>query len=180
MDYYCFIKWDGSDEEGRIPNVPEDTPFILIAGEPDYCDWGLFECDLSDDYEFNEYIQPISEELDILLYSASSYPPAIAIAREDLEVSLRKMKNVSREDFSDMFQNILKQYLQLQKHSGHFLAEALEDDEDYMIKGAFYWIIGYDQVSDEVKWVSDDYYIYENPAKSFGLDSQRLRTVFSQ
>lgn len=180
MDYYCLIKWDGSEEEGKIPNLPDDTPFILIAGEPDYCEWGLFECDLPDGYQFNDYIQPIGEELDVLLYSAASYPPAIALAREDLEIALRKMKNVSKKDFEDMFKNILKQYLQLQKHSGHFLAESLENDEDYLIKGAFYWVIGYDHLNDEVKWVSDDYYIYENPSKSFGLDPQKLRTIFAQ
>ena len=180
MDCYCFIEWEDT-EEGKMLKLPDDMPFLLIAGDPEISDWGLFECELPDDYEFEDNtIELVPEELDILLYSSTTYPPAIALAREEIEITARKMGNITREFFTEMFSKILKQYLQLQKYSPNFLAESLIDEDDYLSKGGFYWIIGFDTETNDVKWVSDDYYIYENPAEDFGLDPQKLRNLFMQ
>ncbi len=177
MDYYCFIEWEDL-QEGKMPKLPEDVPFLLLAGTPEISNWALFECDLPEDYEFNDSIEPVSEELEILLYSAKNYPPAMALARDDMEIACKSLTNISKEVFNEMFKNILKQHLQLQKHSSHFLAESMVDDEDYLIKGAFYWVIGFDPDSNEIEWVSDDYFIYQNPVADFGLDPLKLRNMF--
>ncbi|MBC7475364.1 MAG: hypothetical protein H7263_13825 [Candidatus Sericytochromatia bacterium] len=179
MDCYCFVEWENT-EEGKMPRLSDETPFLLIAGDPEISKWGLFECALPDDFEFDDFIELVSEELDILIYSATTYPAAIAQAREEMEISCRKMGVISREVFSEMFKDILRQYLQLQQHSPNFLAESLIDEEEYLSKGGFYWIVGFDAVNNEVRWVSDDYYIYENPVEDFGLDPQRLRNIFMQ
>jgi len=179
MDYYCFVEWHDFQEES-MPNLPEGTPFLLLAGTPEISRWALFECELADDFKFSESIELVPEELEILLYSANSYPPALALARDDIEVSCKNMENISKEVFCQMFSSILKQHLQLQRHSAHFLAESLIDEEDYLVKGAFYWIVGFDPEYNEVEWVSDNFYVYQNPVSDFGLEPHKLRNYFNQ
>jgi hypothetical protein len=178
MDYYCFVEWQDLQTES-MPRLPEGTPFLLLAGTPEISNWALFECDLPDDFQFDDSIELVEEELEILLYSANFYPPALALAREDLEIACKKLKSISKEIFTDLFSNILRKHLQLQRFSSHFLAESQIDEEDYLVKGAFYWIIGFDPEINEVEWVTDNFYIYENPAADFGLEPHMLRKYFN-
>lgn len=181
MDYFCFVEWESFQEEEVIPKIPDDIPFVLIAGDPGFSKWAILECDFPEDYEFfDEEISPVPEELEILLYSAKSYPPAIALAREDLSVSCKKLTNLSLELLSEMYAGILKRQLELQKHRLFFLAESNIDEDDFLIKGAFYWIIGFNIYTNEVDWVADDYSIFQNPAEDFGLDPIHLRNYFIQ
>jgi hypothetical protein len=178
MDYYCFVEWEDLQPE-TMPKLPEGTPFLLLAGTPEISRWALFECELPDDFRFNDSIELVNEELEILLYSANYYPPALALARADLEISCKDLSNISKELFSEIFSKILKKHLQLQRFSSYFLAQSQVEEEDYLVKGAFYWITGFDQETNEVEWVSDSFYIFQNPASDFGLEPQLLRRYFT-
>ncbi|GIW23589.1 MAG: hypothetical protein KatS3mg068_2596 [Candidatus Sericytochromatia bacterium] len=183
MEYFCFIEWDEIEnnelEIPYLPKIPDNIPFMLIAGNPDISKWGLFECDLPEDYDFvNPNLELVSEELDILLYSAKSFPPAIAIARNEFEITCNNLKNITKQEFTDLFSKILKNQLQLQKYRPFFMAEALVDEEDFLVKGAFYWITGFDPENNEVDWVSDDYFIYQSPIEDFGLNPHDLKRIF--
>ena len=180
MDFYCFVEWE-EVEEGKVPKLPEEIPFLLLAGTPEISNWSIFECDLPEDFEFSDSVEPVPEEIELLLFSARGYPPAIALTRDDVEEFCLERTNISKEEFSDLFKRILKQHLELQRFNQYFLAEAAVDEEDYLVKEAFYWVVGYDQENNEVQWVSDDYYLYQNPISDFlGLDSNKLTNWFLQ
>lgn len=178
MDFYCFVEWKDLGDS-KMPALPEDTPFLLLSGDPDISKWALLECELPDDFEFTDQVSLVDEELEVLLYSANGYPPALALTRDDFEEFCYERKNLSKEDFSNIFKNILKQHLQLQRYNQFFLAEAKVDEEDYIVKGAYYWIVGFDFESSEVEWVSDDFYVYQNPCSDFGLDPLKMSKWFS-
>lgn len=179
MEYYCLINWEAF-QDGKIPELTEDSPILLLAGDPDLFEWGLFECELPDDYQFSEHIEAVNIDLEILLFSSKGYPPAIAFMREDIEVFIEKTEEISKDSFIELILKLLKKHLQLQKHSPYFLSEAMVDEEDYLIKGAFYWIVGFNPETSEVEWVSEDYYIYENPASDFGLKANKLFQYFEK
>jgi hypothetical protein len=183
MEYFCFIEWDQIETSDidmpYLPKIEDNIPFMLIAGNPDISKWGLFECDLPEDYDFeNSNLELVNEELDILLYSAKSFPPAIALSRVEFEIASQDFKDMNKSDFTDLFSKIIKNQLQLQKYRPFFMAQSLVDEEDYLVKGAFYWITGFDRENNEVDWVSDDYFIYQSPVEDFGLNPYELSKIF--
>jgi len=54
------------------------------------------------------------------------------------------------------------------------LAEGAVEDLGYLSKGEFCWVLEYKPASKSVRWVSNDYFVYENAASDFNLTQQQL------
>jgi len=171
---YYFIHWRHT-EEGYVPDIPEDVSLVVLA-EPGRASHGaefaLFKCRLPDEYEGFRSANPVPNELAKLLDSAEDYPPALALAREDLEGE----ESWSEIEFSQKLTERLVFYLDRQIHSSFFLAKARRTEVGYKQAGGYYWIVGYKDKL--VLWVSRDYQVYQDPLDDFELDSNEMERRF--
>ncbi|MFN8577008.1 MAG: hypothetical protein U0354_09145 [Candidatus Sericytochromatia bacterium] len=113
--------------------------------------------------------EEISNELDFLICSSFSYPPALTFAREKFEY----IQN-SKEDFLNNVKRALIYYLDEQPNNNFFLSKAKNQHTGYLYKGQYYWIVEYIREDNKVKWVSDDYIIYEANVNDFYINDMNL------
>jgi hypothetical protein len=171
---YYFIRWKHT-EEGYTPDIPEDVSFLLLAEPGRACDgaeFALFRCRLPDDYESPENVHLVSDELAELLHSAEDYPPALALARGDLD----RDESRSETEFSQKLAERLTFYLHQQIHSPFFLAKARKTELGYKHAGGYYWIVG--RKGRSVFYVSRDYFVYQAPLGDFELDAKEMKRRF--
>ena len=64
-----------------------------------------------------------------------------------------------------------------QPNAPYLFVEAIGNEPEYLTRGQFYWVLRYLKGSDAVKWVSSDYFVYENPASDFALSQDQLATL---
>lgn len=105
--------------------------------------------------------------------SGEVYPPALALARAELS-NCPAGRFATPEAFMQYYGDALRRHLRQQPHAGFVLAEAVRDEVGYLARGRFYWILGVQSAAQVVQWVSDDYFVYENPAADFDLHRLRL------
>jgi hypothetical protein len=173
---YYFANWiERPGEEGLYPCFGKGIGFLLLAQPSDHADWGLFRCDLSNsNIPFGA--EKVPDGLVTLIDSGESYPPALAIARDEIEDRFKK-REVSKEEFVYCYSQILLDHLKGQAMSGYIIAQAKKDETGYLEKGAFYWIVGYYPQNQSVEWVSRDYNIYVNRLSDFALDINLLKQI---
>ena len=168
---YCLIRTSKSSN-GSKPDLPENIGFLELAYSNNQVKYGLYECDFEDDTEFPESVEPVDEELKELLESAKDYPPALAIMRDEFRNTF--LVENDKSSVINLITRILIRELDNQKHSWYFLAESSKSQIGYLEKGGFYWIIGYNERSELVTWVSRDYFAYQNPVDDFVIDRNWL------
>jgi hypothetical protein len=171
---YYFIRWKHT-EEGYVPDIPEGIGFLMLADSGRACDgaaFALFRCCLPDGYEGSGSVNQVSNDLVELLHSAEDYPPALALARKDIESD----ESRSETEFSKKLVERLTFYLQEQTHSPFFMAQARKTKIGYKHAGGYYWIVGDRDRS--VLWVSRDYHVYSDPLGDFGLDPDEMERRF--
>lgn len=174
---YYFIEWNHS-ETGYSPDLPEGTGFLLIAEPGDTGTFGLFQVENLTETDIPHYrMEPVSQEMILLLQSAEQYPPALALARE-------KMRSVTGETptrFSEILIESLHEHLANQHRSPYFLARSTRQETGYKNLGGYHWIVGYrpDRVGREISWVSQDYHIYHDKLEDFDCDRAFLNTRFA-
>jgi len=171
---YYFIHWRYTPE-GYEPALPHEVPFSMLA-EPDQASRGakfaLFECDLLEGFEESDSISEVSSELSELLDSAKDYPPALALARDELKLE----PHCSEIEFSNKLVERLNHHLQKQVKSPYFMAKAMSTETGYRHAGGYYWIVGCE--GERVLWVSRDYYIYRDALWDFELDMSEVEIRF--
>ena len=171
---YYFIRWKHT-RHGYTPDIPEGTSFLMLA-EPgrarDGAEIALFRCDLPDGYDKSEAITEVSDALVELLHSAEDYPPALALAREDLESGASR----SAMEFSKRPAERLTFYLQEQARSPFFLAKAKKTELGYKHAGGYYWLVG--SKDESVLWASRDYIVYDAPLGDFEIDAKEIQLRF--
>ena len=119
-------------------------------------------------------LEAVSRELENLLWAAEQYPPALALARD--EVSLVDCE--TRAALSDLLVARLRHHLAAQPHAPYFLAEATQIETGHKYAGGFYWIVGYNPTRNRVAWVSSDFFVYSYPSSHFALDPALLAERF--
>lgn len=163
---YYFIRWRHT-KEGYEPELPEDVPFMMLA-EPGPASGGaeyaLFECDLPEELEESGLISEVPDELSELLDSAKDYPPALALARDELNCD----QSCSETDFAKILAHKLTYHLEKQIDSPFLMAKAKNSEVGYRYAGGYYWIVGY--TGEMVLWVSRDYHVYKDPVGEFELN----------
>lgn len=116
--------------------------------------------------------EAVDPKLAGLLRSALGYPPALALARNDLD-------EVAADKYLAELAQRLGQHLAGQSSQGAFLAQA-QRTTDELSQGRFYWIVGFDGESGLLEWVSDDFLTYEEQPDFFSLSPQDLGARFGQ
>jgi hypothetical protein len=106
-----------------------------------------------------------------LLQSAERYPPALALAVADLRRA--GDPGWGPATISTRLVGALRRHLRAQSRKPFVLAEARASETGYLTRGEFYWILEYLKRSTSgrplVRWVSDDFNVYVNPASDFKL-----------
>ena len=109
--------------------------------------------------------------------SAMSYPPALALAREDIIYSGRPVPK-GREPFAELYADRLAHHLARQHKAPYVLAEATACCLiGGLFVGQYAWVVGYDPERRVVGWVTSDYFIYTDPASGFALSPNQLERL---
>ena len=169
--YYVADYVPMPDGPGFTPALPDDTPFVLLAGPRDQPTWGIFAC--STEVDSSERVQPVSADIESILESGRRYPPALALARNDASV-LPGSPSMSRHDFAGRYAQRVVYHLSRHPEAPYLIAEAVVDEPGYLSRGQRYWVLRYLRGANEVRWVSDDFQIYQNAASDFRLTANQL------
>ncbi|CAN0587078.1 unnamed protein product, partial [Laminaria digitata] len=84
---YCFLQLrKAKDHDGQEPDAPDEVSFLLLAevGTSSAYPFALYECTWDTDMLKWEPGYPASGRLTALLGSARRYPPALALARQQI------------------------------------------------------------------------------------------------
>jgi hypothetical protein len=169
MYYFCNYRISNEGSGAKEPDIPVYVDYGTLGSGED-TDWCL--CEISFEETPTE-IECVSDELQVLLDSAKCYPPALAISLHSANFELP----LSKSDYSIVLIGLLKKYLRNQYNDSFFLAEAAFEELGYLYKGEFVWIVRFYPETDEVMWVSSDYFLYRNLSTDFKVSSERLKKV---
>ncbi len=179
MQYFCIL-----DKKALSENFAIKNEALLLAEGPAETTWGLYECFFPRGYKFSEDIDSgiyrVPIELSTLLYAAKGYPPALALTRHKILRILQPKQKISIEDFLSLYKHVITYYLRLQPLYQFILAETYNKNASHLAPEGFYWVIGYDTVKSIVNWVSEDYFIYENPISDFILTSEKIHHLIDE
>ena len=173
---YCFMNLRRSKEElGWEPDFPEGVDCLLLADcRP--AKWALYEFRTNAATEDWTPESPISDELVALLESGKKFPPALALARDRVSEEFND-REPTREEFVTVLADSLCLHISRQPDAGYFLAPALRDAFG-LCKGEWYWILGIAQsYPNVVRWVSSDFFVYENAITDFDFTKQQLEQL---
>ena len=115
---YYFIDWKKT-ENGTSAGLPDGIGYALLAMPHEEDTYAVFEAeafDVSVEEALRYHIQPVSEELADLLRSAEVYPPALAVARDEV----RRVSGATRTEFGEALASCLRRYLSFQRDSPFF------------------------------------------------------------
>jgi hypothetical protein len=177
---YCFVPWRQTPE-GYEPALPDEVYCELLAdiGRNQNYD-ALYVLRWPEDVPEPSGIRAVTDPLKKLLISGRSYPPALALARN---VRFHKAaEEWSEVEALEKFTNALRAELDNQRERPFFLAKAVEGDsvDFYKSPGQYYWIVGYkpSRHGREIAWVSEDFFVYQDPIKDFEVDVAWLSDHF--
>jgi hypothetical protein len=173
---FCFARWRRHGADGYEPDLPDGAAFLLLAEPGKAARWGVFCVDSRLDDPALVSLGRVPTELEMLLHSGRQYPPALALAKDEM-TRVFTGKRPSRKQFVTAYSADIRAHLRNQSHSRYRLAEAVVHDPGYLTAGEFYWALSYNPGLRTVRWVSDDYHIYHNPAKHFRLGRAALRDL---
>jgi hypothetical protein len=173
---YCFMNLRKSKNgPGWEPAFPKGIGFLLLADLPGV-KWGIYEYQLSQDNEDWTPSIPVSSELEALIWSGKRYPPALAIAREEM-VHLFNDSQPNQQEFADAYSKAIRSRLSRQQEAPYFLAQALRGDGIDLVPGEWYWLLRIKGDPPMAYWVSGDYSIYENPVSDFELANSQIERI---
>lgn len=161
-----------SDGHGWEPDVPEGVSCLLLADVLG-ANWALYRFRLSEGSETWRSLTPVNDELKALIYSAMRYPPALALARNEVR-RLFSGRQPTHDEFADAYGAAIRRHLIQQGSVPFALAQATEDEDVDLTKGEWYWVVGVDGDPPIASWVSDDYFIYRRSALAFDLTEAHL------
>jgi hypothetical protein len=152
--------------------------FLELASGGQERRWGLYQVLVCDGAKRVVGYERVGRRLRALLSSASTYPPSMVLARAD--TARRAARICTRRDFAAEYAARLRAHLEAQPSAPYFLAEVLDSADIDLTRNGYVWIVQWRAETDEVLWVSGDYFTYWAPASSFLLDRRRLERLQSQ
>lgn len=161
--------------EGFEPDLPDYvTGFISVSPNNPDCKWCLCDSEIDLDYEGDfAALEVVSNELDVLLFSAKAYPPALAISLSEAN----SICPITKNEYQALLASLIKKNLRHQASSNYILCEVLIGQVGYLTKGEFVWIISYEAEKETVQWVSDDFYIYSDHISNFDISRELLNRL---
>ncbi|ACL05738.1 hypothetical protein Dalk_4053 [Desulfatibacillum aliphaticivorans] len=176
MEKFCFAEYrhavDGDWEEPDLPGGVE----LCMSWSPQKMDsrWCLCLVSYDEDAGIHETTEWADARLSQLLNSArNNYPPALAVSLHNVELE----GHASKREYAESLSGHLEKLLQEQSTHPFILAEALVTDPGYLDKGDFVWVIRYKPETDKILWVSNDFFIFANPAEHFALTNQQKQAL---
>ena len=161
---------------GWEPDFPEGVDSVLLA-DCNSANWGLYEFFPGDTSEEWDPPKRVSDDLEVLIGSGKMYPPALAIARDRVSQEYES-REPTQAEFASTFAGSLLAELSRQPDSGYFLAPARIEQLGFLCKGKWYWILGMSEsLPDTVRWVSGDFFIYDNAITDFDFTKQQLKQL---
>jgi hypothetical protein len=161
-------------KHGLAPALPPKVGFLLMASPGDAPPWGVFGC--NSEVPLSANVRQIPEDLSFALAGAKHYPPALALAREDLGKEF-KDRRASELEVCRRYAAALREHMAQQPNAPYLFVQATGDEPGYLTRGQFYWVLRYLKGSDAVKWVSSDYFVYENPTSDFAVSQDQLAAL---
>lgn len=161
---FSFPNGGATGEEYREPDLPEGVKADWLV--PQGREFGVFEI-------FGEVPAggvPVGPELSQVLRAASEYPPALALARE--QVLLRKKGFLHRPRFEWEYRILPQFFLDARPQSPFFQTHARVWQS--MMDSLLVWIVRRNAEGTQVGWVSSDYFVYLDPIEDFEITPQQL------
>ncbi len=156
---YCFLTYR---PERDCPETIKAVLLADLAGVP----WGIFETAADDAWSSES---PVSERLAALIESGKRYPPALALARQELQQVFAE-HSPSHAEFARAYETGLRNYLARQHEAPYLLAPALKD-------GEWYWALEISGSPPKLSWVSGDFTICTSNITDFDLTGQQLKRL---
>jgi len=172
---YCYMELVISRAGDRCPDFPAGVGFLVLADPGRNAAWALYEYTLPHDLESWKPTESPGQRLEALIDSAKGYPPALALARDEMTSTFRE-RQPSRNEFEEAYAESLASNLGSQPNSGFILACAIRDEPGYLDAGSWYWLLRL-AGADSVRWVSTDFHVYTNALSDFDLTGGRLEKL---
>ena len=166
---YCIATWKEISIGQFEADLPANSGYMLLASPGSDAEFSLFECEF-DDSSMSSKVECISEDLFEIIESAKHYPPALAIAREEIEREFEKFPDkLSKGVFLERYKTILVDLIKNQPNQKYIISEAVQTESGYLYKGGYYWIVDYSPYEEQITWVSRDYQLYKNHISYFKI-----------
>jgi hypothetical protein len=81
---------------------------------------------------------------------------------------------IGRGEFAERHAARVIHHLSRQPFAPYMLAEGLVDEPGYLTRGQYYWVLRYLPGDGAVRWVSEDFQVYQNAASDFRLSATEL------
>ena len=173
---YCFMHLRAAREgDGLEPDFPDGVGFLLLGDLPTL-DWGLYEFYTNTPDEPWTPPELVSDELAALIESGKRYPPALALAREELALVFGD-HHPSQVELQRAYVAAVRAHLSRQHEAPYLLAPALEDVEGRLSRDEWYWVLSIKGSPPIASWVSEDFHIHDSPVAQFDLTGQQLRKL---
>jgi hypothetical protein len=115
----------------------------------------------------------VSPQVEAVLDAGRRYPPALALARDEAAL-FPNGTSIDRGAFAERYAARVAHHMSLQPFAPYVLVEAVGDEPGYLARGQFYWVLRYLRGAGTVRWVSEDWHVYENSAYDFRLSDEQL------
>ena len=179
---YCY--WDFIEEKKSSGPLFSDhshgaSSFLHpISDGEKQCPFGIVEIDFGDFQELKQYpyIEEVPNQVYRVLKSSISYPPALILAREDID-RLDLTEKITKEEFSDIVVDLLHKYLERQWVDNFFLAEVKVAKSDETYVGEFLWMLGYTPKIKLVHFAGWDYFRDVDHVSCFELTTKQIESL---
>ena len=146
----------------RFLTRPEAKGAVLLADLPSL-PWGVFET------TDGAAGQPVSERLAALIESGKRYPPALALARNEVRQVFSE-HGPSYAEFARSYEAALRNLLSRQHEAPYLMAPLLTS-------GEWYWVLEISGSPPKLSWVSNDFDVQTGKITDFDLTGQQLKRL---
>jgi hypothetical protein len=173
---YCFVNWVPAKEgDGLEPEVPQGVEGLLLADLPDV-EWGLCEVDAGAAEDAWVPETPVGAELEGLIESGKRYPPALALARQEV-VQVFCDRPPTQTEFANAYAVAIQAHLSRQHEAPFVVARSTRDEDQALVQGEWYWVLRISGTPPQASWVSDDFHIHRNDMTDFDFTGQQLKRL---
>ena len=172
--YYFVEQKPAVDGDGTEPDLPDEAGFLLISS-PGNLPWGIYRIRSFDRWhERHPSVSRVPLTLEELLISAEGYPPALALAKHEMDDLFRE-DFTTREQLAHEMTLSLRSLFEGQSESPYVLAKSLKEESGYRSAGEFVWLVRtLGDEAERVLWVSGDYELYADAACEFELSQKAI------
>lgn len=203
---HCITRWklvDDNGEEVRVPCFSHieglDYGYHYLAEPCHHSEFALYginrRCATSpEEFCKIEGVMEIDRYTRLLLDSAESFPPALALleeyfgsnserifprnpglalVRENFGMNPLTLES-DEEDFIREISNFLESFFSKCNQLKFPYIQCIGDTTSgtYLVKGRFYWLVSYRPKNDRIDWVSRDFFVYGASRDCFAISKE--------